>query len=372
MRRADVIIVGGGLAGLSCGLELSLRGYRVALFESRPMLGGRTSSWIEDGMPVESGLHRVIGAYRAFPELLAKANLNINDVVVWEDEVEIRLPDGGGHGVFGAAPLFNPVGTMLGPLANLDILSALDWVSLGGFFGAGLLEYFGSPRTLDRRDVRGFAECFCVTKNAIHNLLVALTSGLYFRPPERYSAYAFFGTFAPYLTRLWSLRIGAFRGGMTEVMAARIGDAIRNCGGEVITDTPITGLTVEAGRVVGVVTGSKEHRADHVVLAASLGTAQHLIRLSLGAHPWFQPMLRLPAMPAVTVQMELKKPSMPVDRATFSPGTSLASFAEQSRTTFRGMPGRLSTILSPPERLVKMDSAELLSLCLPRRTSSRP
>ena len=45
-------------------------------------------------------------------------------------------------------------------------------------------------------------------------------------PPERYSAYAFFGTVGPYLARLCTLRVGAFLGGMTEVMAAPIAAAI--------------------------------------------------------------------------------------------------------------------------------------------------
>ena len=42
-------------------------------------------------------------------------------------------------------------------------------------------------------------------------------------------------------------------------------------------------------------------------------------------------MLRLPTMPSVTIQMELDRPSMSIDRTTFGPGTVLASFAEQSR-----------------------------------------
>ena len=40
MRRAEIVIVGGGLAGLAAASALVGRGLRVTLFESRPRLGG--------------------------------------------------------------------------------------------------------------------------------------------------------------------------------------------------------------------------------------------------------------------------------------------------------------------------------------------
>ena len=208
------------------------------------------------------------------------------------------------------------------------------------------------------------AESAGVTENAIHNVLVPLTAGLFFIPPERYSAYVFFGSLGPYLARLPTFRVGAFRGGMTEVMAAPVASAIVRKGGEVRTRARVTRLLTQNGRVTGVEVGGERIAARHVVLAASLAPAQQLIEQVFGQHPWFHPMLRLPSMPAVTIQMELDGPSLPIDRATFGPGTVLASFAEQSRTTFRQCPGRLSIILTPPERFLGMEPAEILEVTL--------
>jgi len=362
MERADVIVVGAGLAGLSCGLDLSLEGREVLLLEAGPVVGGRTSSWNQDGMPVESGLHRVLGFYEAFPALLRKAGIDVNRIVYWEDEVEIRLPDGRGNGVFGAAPLFRPIQTLLGALGNFDLLSLTDRLSLSGFFTAGLLEYFTNPSRLDQVSVTEMARAYGVTENAIHNLLIPLTSGLYFLPPEKYSAYAFFGTLGPYLPQIYTVRVGAFLGGMTEVMAAPIAAAIVRNGGEVWTRARVTRLLTGGGRVTGVEVSGQRIAADHVVLAASLAPAQRLLRPAFGNHPWFRPMLRLPSMPAVTIQMELDRPSMEIDRTTFGPGTVLASFAEQSRSTFQELPGRLSIILTPPERFIPMEPAEILEI----------
>jgi 15-cis-phytoene desaturase len=313
-------------------------------------------------MPVESGLHRVLGFYRAFPDLLRQADININDIVFWEDEAEIRLPDGGGAAVVGVAPLYRPADSSLGALNLLRILSPVDLLSLPAFFAGGLLEYFNSPQNLDQWNVTDKARAYGVTENAIRKLLVPLTSGLYFLPPEQYSAYAFFGVLGPYLARLYSVRVGAFRGGMTQVLADPIAAAIVRRGGAVRTGVAVSQLLYDQGRVVGVAVGDVRIFAPHVVLATTLAPAQRLIGQAFPQHPWFQPMLRLPSMPSVTIQIELDTPSMPIDHTTFGPGTVLASFAEQSRTTFRGMPGRISIILTPPDKVLAATDADILEV----------
>ncbi|HVF61516.1 MAG TPA: FAD-dependent oxidoreductase [Thermoanaerobaculia bacterium] len=312
MQHADVVVVGAGLAGLSCGIELGCRGRGVLLLEGGAVVGGRTSSWNDRGMDVESGLHRMLGFYAALPALLRQAGLDVDDIVYWEDEVEIRLPDGRGSGVFGAAPLYRPFETLAGALGNFEILSVLDRVTLAAFISAGLVEYFANPAGLDQWNVRAKAEAAGVTESAIQNVLVPLTSGLYFLPPERYSAYAFFGTLGPYLARLFTVRVGAFLGGMTEVLAAPLAAAIVQRGGEVRTRAKVTRLLTRNGRVTGVEIGGGERiAAEHVVLAASLAPAQQLVRQAFGGHSWFEPMLRLPSMPAVTIQLELDVPPEP-------------------------------------------------------------
>src|ERR1051326_3156574 len=45
--RASVAIVGGGLAGLAAAVALADRGLEITLYESRPRLGGRASSFVD-------------------------------------------------------------------------------------------------------------------------------------------------------------------------------------------------------------------------------------------------------------------------------------------------------------------------------------
>jgi len=57
-----VIVIGGGLAGLSAGIALSESDWRVRLFEQRPYLGGRATSYVlPDGEHVDNCQHVTLG-----------------------------------------------------------------------------------------------------------------------------------------------------------------------------------------------------------------------------------------------------------------------------------------------------------------------
>jgi 15-cis-phytoene desaturase len=53
-----MVIAGGGIAGLSAAIAQIKQGYQVELFEKRPILGGKWSSWQDaEGDWIETGLH---------------------------------------------------------------------------------------------------------------------------------------------------------------------------------------------------------------------------------------------------------------------------------------------------------------------------
>ena len=70
----DVIIVGGGLSGLSAAVDLVTRGCTTLLLEQRPFLGGRTYSYRDDvtGDSVDNGQHLLMGCYHETRWLLKR------------------------------------------------------------------------------------------------------------------------------------------------------------------------------------------------------------------------------------------------------------------------------------------------------------
>ena len=64
MQTNNVLIVGGGLAGLATAADLVDAGVPVTVLEKRAVLGGKVSSWRDAaGYPIESGLHVFFGSY---------------------------------------------------------------------------------------------------------------------------------------------------------------------------------------------------------------------------------------------------------------------------------------------------------------------
>jgi len=360
MVDADVIIVGAGLAGLSCAFELTDKGKHVLILEANSFVGGRTASWVDKGVPIETGLHRYLGFYEALPNLLKRAGIDINTMLFWEDAFEIRLPDNEGQAVYGMAPLHKPLTTVFALLGQNAFLSPLNKLRLLNFFVRGLRQYFGNPHALDQVSVLDYAYQHHVTRQAIERILIPFTAGVFFIPPERYSAYAFFGLIGPYLRRLLKTRLGGFMGGMTEVMANPLARAIETRGGKIRTNAKVTAFVLEKDEVRGVKVGDTIMRAPTVVLASSLKSAQELLGEAFAHQAWAQQILTLPSMPSVTVQLELKEPALKLDRTTFSPKTCWGSYSEQSRTTFRESKGRLSIILASPEKFLRLSDREII------------
>lgn len=71
-----VVVVGGGLAGLSAALDLVDRGHRVTLLEARPTLGGAVQTLPEregdPSPPPDNGQHIALGCFTAYLRFLAR------------------------------------------------------------------------------------------------------------------------------------------------------------------------------------------------------------------------------------------------------------------------------------------------------------
>src|SRR3954467_10902738 len=67
-----VVVIGGGVAGLSAAAALAARGTRVIVADARAQLGGRATAFRDrdTGELVDNGQHGLFGCYRAPCEFL--------------------------------------------------------------------------------------------------------------------------------------------------------------------------------------------------------------------------------------------------------------------------------------------------------------
>ena len=84
-----VVVVGGGLAGITAAIALRETGARVTLLESRPRLGGATCSFTRGGLVVHNGQHVFLGCCTAYRELIAR--LGMTGSVSLQDRFDVAV-----------------------------------------------------------------------------------------------------------------------------------------------------------------------------------------------------------------------------------------------------------------------------------------
>jgi squalene-associated FAD-dependent desaturase len=93
-QSSKVAVVGGGLAGLAAGCALADAGFQVMLFERRPYLGGRASSYEHPGTAeiVDNCQHVLLGCCTNLVEFYKR--LGVENKIRWYDRLTFLEPGG--------------------------------------------------------------------------------------------------------------------------------------------------------------------------------------------------------------------------------------------------------------------------------------
>ena len=128
--NADVIVIGGGVAGFSAATAVAEAGARVLLLEARPGLGGRATAFTdpETGERVDNGQHILMGCYVETLKLLAR--IEASDRVRWQAGLSLSMVDQRGHeSVLKLPPMASPL-HLLGGVLAWDALSWAERMSI--------------------------------------------------------------------------------------------------------------------------------------------------------------------------------------------------------------------------------------------------
>jgi squalene-associated FAD-dependent desaturase len=125
-KGGRVVIVGGGLSGITAAIALAESGADVTLLEARPRLGGATCSFSRDGLTVDTGQHIFLGCCSAYRGLLDK--LGMAGHAPMQDRFDVTVLAPGTNGQPRKARLRR--NALPGPLHMLPALGRYPFLSL--------------------------------------------------------------------------------------------------------------------------------------------------------------------------------------------------------------------------------------------------
>jgi phytoene dehydrogenase-like protein len=167
----DVVIVGAGVAGLTCARELRRRGHDVLVLDASDTIGGRVRTDIVEGFRLDNGFQVVLTAY---PEVRRELDLNALDVRAFEPGAVVRSK-GEFHHV--SDPLRNPsaaLKTLAAPVGGIiDKLKLLAMVHDVRSGSIGDLWARPASSSMARLRDKGFSDQFIAT------MLAPLYSGIF-------------------------------------------------------------------------------------------------------------------------------------------------------------------------------------------------
>lgn len=282
MKSADrIVIVGGGLAGLSAGIALLRRGRRVTLFEASRQLGGCCTTTQSEGFTFNNG-----ALYVALPELLDTAferlALSRSGLLPLRQITDLQTTQVAGdalvrfrHGCQVHSERID--GSLSGP----DRSPQQDAMRLRERWGPLLdlltREIIVQPFSLPRLLWKGWRELPKLRGTVADELnrmvsdpsvraamgSVTLYTGL---PPEETPVMQLIGLVAMLADRFYLPE-----GGMGRISDA-LGSQFIQLGGEVHLETPVERILVNSGRTTGVIAGDRQVSADAVVSTTSAMT----------------------------------------------------------------------------------------------------
>jgi len=359
--QPTVAIAGGGLAGLAAACALADSGFRVTLFERRPYLGGRASSYEHPGTGevVDNCQHVLFRVCTNLVEFYQR--IGVEDKIRWYDEMTFIEP-GGRTSVMRASPLPAPLHTAPSFLL-FPFLSAKDKLVISRAIaaltltsqpdtGCSFLEWCQRHRQTDNAIQRFWKPILVSALSEDLDLISISYAAQVVRESMKSPAARHMGVPTVPLTDLYN----------------SAGDYIRARGGEIRFRSSLETFSPEPSQVRVRMTEGEE-KFDYLVLALPFDSLARVLPQSAQAAPLRDQLSHFESSPITGIHLWFDRPISDLDHAVLLDRT-IQWFFHKSRLlatrhdTAETEGSYIELVVSASKSLIDKSRAEIVDLAL--------
>jgi squalene-associated FAD-dependent desaturase len=354
-----VAIAGGGLAGLAAGCALAEAGFRVTLFERRPYLGGRASSYQHPGTGeiIDNCQHVLLGCCTNLLDFYLRAG--VQDKIRWYEKLTFLEP-GGRASVIAPSALPAPLHTAPAFL-RADCLSFrdkmaisramaalapsippdrgesfLDWLKRHGQTAQAIERFWKTILVSALNEDLDQVSVPCAAQVVRESFLKSAAAGLMGIPTVP-------------LTDLYS----------------QTGDYIRARGGEIQFRAGVESFRTETSKVT-VTTSGQEQKFDYLVLAVSFDVLGRLLPDTPSAAPLAASLGHFSTSPITGIHLWFDRQISDLDHAVLLDRTIQWMFHKSRLIELRenGRGSYVELVVSCSRSLVEKSKAEIVEMAM--------
>ena len=388
-----VAIVGAGLAGMATAIDLVDAGVEVEIFESRPFVGGKVGSWVDnDGNHIEMGLHVFFGCYYNLFALMKK--VGAGDNLRLKEHTHTFINKGGRVGELDFRFITGAPFNGLKAFFTTSQLSAADKIFNSLALGTspvvrGLVDFEGAMRTIRDLDKVSFADWFRShggNNNSLRKMWDPIAYALGFIDTENISARCMLTIFNFFATKTEASVLRMLEGSPHEYLHKPLVNYLEERGTKIHTRRRVREVLYQEGsetEVTGIVVADGENEttvnADAYVFACDVPGIKKVIPQEWRKWDQFDNIYKLDAVPVATVQLrfdgwvteledkeqrEQLEKAAGLDNLLYTPDADFSCFADLALASpgdyYKPGEGSLmQLVLTPGDPFIKKSNEEI-------------
>lgn len=287
----SVVVIGGGLAGLQAGVELSARGFKVTVLERSATPGGKAKAWRDRGFgpdddpakrePAfpgyvrEHGTHAIWGFYNNLREFMGRYGWKLMDMPKEGSMYNFLDSDG--------SKSYLPPSTFVNPYDKVELMA--DAFQMGHLKPEDRKDFirvaiklmtfdYKDPKQREYMDSMTF-EQYCrklnIPDRITHTIMDSLLEMAYFDKVQTASAVTLANIFQLIAGSGDDMKINLYGHPVNETFLQPMVDYIRSHGGQVIYNVDVKDLEKENGAIIRVIAGEVPGEISEVRRCAVCG-----------------------------------------------------------------------------------------------------